>query len=228
MHAEPAQEQREQPGCHVVLFADRRRDVRLLIPVLRLLAVRVLRRHRPIARLRAIRLLRGLGLRLSIRRSLRRGIRLSRLLGACLRGIGLALRLLRIRLPGSGRLSRLLGLRLRAKRCRLGRLSSVRHLLRLSIRLRLRLRPPRINGRICRLRGLLRLLGRHALTCRIKAFLRGLQLRLGNGKLVGRAAFVHRIHSVSFTFSSPTSRPLPSAVRGRSRTAPQAQRAPRA
>ena len=214
----------------MVLFADRRRDVGLLVPVLRLLTVRVLRRHGPVARLRPIRLLGRLRLRLRLRVRrplLRRGVRLGRLLGAGLLHVELALRLLRIGLPGSSRLSRLLGLRLRAKRCRLSRLGGIRRLLRLSIRLRLRLRPLRINGRVRRLRVWLRLFGRHTQTCCVETFLRGLQLRLGGGQLVGCAAFVHRIHSVSFTFSSPTSRPLPSAARGRSRTPPRPRPAPR-
>ena len=141
----------------MILFADRGGGVRLLIPVLRLLAVRVLRRHGPVARLRAIRLLGRLRLRLRLcvrRPLLRRGVRLGRLLGAGLRGIGLALRW-RFGLPGSGRLSRL---RLRAIRCGLRRLRSIRHLLRLRIRLRLRLRLLRDSRGLRRLHRLLRLL----------------------------------------------------------------------
>ena len=125
----------------MVLFADRGGGVRLLIPVLRLLAIRVLRRHGPVARLRAIRLLGRLRLRLRLRIRrplLGRGVRLGRLLGAGLRCIGLTLHLLRIRLPSSGWLSRLLGLGLRTIRCRLHRLlrlRGIRHLLRMRVRL---------------------------------------------------------------------------------------------
>ena len=230
MHAEPAQEQRQQTCRHMILFADRGGGVGLLIPVLRLLAVRVLRRHGPVARLRAIRLLGRLRLRLRLRVRrplLGRGVRLGRLLGAGLRYIGLTLHLLRIRLPSGSRLSRLLGLRLRAKRRRLSRLSGIRHLLRLRVRLRLRLGHLRGSRRLRGLRVRLRLLGRRAQTRRVKAFLRGLQLRLGGGQLVGCAAFVHRIHGVSLTFSYPTSRPRPLAARGRSRIPPRPRPAPR-
>ena len=145
MHAEPAQEQRQQTCRHMILFADRGGGVGLLISVLRLLAVRVLRRHGPVARLRAIRLLGRLRLRLRLRVRrplLGRGVRLGRLLGAGLRYIGLTLHLLRIRLPSSGWLSRLLGLGLglglRTIRCRLHRLlrlRGIRHLLRMRVRL---------------------------------------------------------------------------------------------